>query len=70
LIKNIFGLTNYIKESGTIDKKIKEYPLGVNPILDDSNIVLLQKNYNYLLWSTVTIGLVIISMNVYRKLKE
>jgi hypothetical protein len=39
----------------------------MNRILDDSDIVVLQKNYDYLFWSILAVGAVIISMNIVKK---
>jgi hypothetical protein len=65
--KNKFGLQEYVNELNVTDKKIKHFPKGATYMLDDSNIVVLQKNYDYLLWSTLAIGAVIISMGVMKK---
>lgn len=65
--KNQLGLVDYSGQMIDTDKKIKSFPLGANPIIEDSNIVLLQKNYEYLLWSSLAIGVVIVTMGYYRK---
>ena len=49
------------------NKKIKQFSLGADPMVEDSNIVLLQKNYEYLLWGSIAIGLLIITLGYYRK---
>jgi len=65
--KNKFGLQKYVNELNATDKKIQNFSKGATYMLDDSNIVVLQKNYDYLLWSTLAIGAVIISMGVMKK---
>lgn len=65
--RNQIGLVDYSDQKISTDKKIREFPLGANPIVEDSNIVLLQKNYEYLLWSSIAIGVLIITMGYYRK---
>lgn len=65
--KNQMGLENYTDELLETEQKIKQFPLGPNPLLEDSNIVLLQKNYEYLLWGSIAIGLLIITLGFYRK---
>ena len=50
-------------ESGNFEKNESFY----ENILNDSDIVVLQENYNYLFWSILAIGTVIISMNVLKK---
>lgn len=52
--ENIIGLTNYNSN-------------GVNNILNDSDIVVLQKNYNYLFWSILTTATVLVSINILKK---
>jgi hypothetical protein len=66
-IKNKFGLQEYLNELDAVDKKIQNFTQGATYMLDDSNIVVLQKNYDYLLWSTLAIGAVIISMGIMKK---
>jgi hypothetical protein len=66
-MKNKFGLQQYLNELNVTDTKIKNFTEGATYMLDDSNIVVLQKNYDYLLWSTLAIGAVIISMSVMKK---
>ena len=42
--------------------------MGVDRILDDSDIVVLQKNYDYLFWSILAAGTVLVSMNIVKKM--
>ena len=67
--KNVFGLKDYLKEYGTTNAKINDFPRNsvVDPILQDSDIVVLQKNYSYLFWSTLAIGSVLVTMSVVKK---
>jgi hypothetical protein len=39
---------------------------NIDNILNDSDIVILQKNYNYLFWSILAAGTVLVSMNLAR----
>jgi hypothetical protein len=57
----------YVKDIGITNKKIKQFSTNMNRILDDSDIVVLQKNYDYLFWSILAVGAVIISMNIVKK---
>ena len=40
---------------------------NIQIILKDSDIVVLQKNYNYLFWSILAAGTVLVSMNIVKK---
>lgn len=40
---------------------------GIDNILNDTDIMVLQKNYSYLFWSIIAIGTVIVSMNIIKK---
>ena len=40
---------------------------NMNNIVSDSDIVVLQKNYNYLFWTILATGTVLISMNMIKK---
>ena len=50
-----------------IIKQQKHVGSNLEGILNDSNIVVLQENYNYAAWSILAIGVVIISMNLVKK---
>jgi hypothetical protein len=64
---NIKGIKNYEKEYNKIQKKIKYDVENTSGILDNSDIKVLQQNYNYMFWSILAIGTVIISMNIVKK---
>ena len=65
---NILGVDTYVKDIKTTNHKIKNYPITTyENILQDSDIVVLQKNYDYLFWSIVAVTTVIISMNIVKK---
>ena len=60
---NIKGLKKYMKEYNKIQNKIMNDTTN-SGIFDNSNIKVLQQNYNYMFWSILAIGTVIVSMNV------
>ena len=68
LISNIPGTKEYLKEIGITKTKLQVSPTNVDRILDDSDIVVLQKNYDYLFWSILAAGTVLISMNLVKKM--
>ena len=49
-----------------VNKKIKNYDSNYENILQDSDVVVLQQNYDYLFWSIIAITTVIISMNIVK----
>ena len=62
------NIGNYLKEYKNTNKKIKNLSSGVNDgIIHDSDINILKENYNYLFWSILTVGTVLITMNVTKK---
>jgi len=65
--KNIKDTTYNASEVDNTNTKIKFFDTNVGNILNDSDIVVLQKNYNYLLWTILAAGLVLVSMNVINK---
>jgi len=64
---NIQGINNYVKDIKQINKKIKNYDTNYENILQDSDVVVLQQNYDYLFWSIIAVTTVIISMNIVKK---
>ena len=65
---NIQGINKYVKDIKKTNNKIKNYyNSSYENILQDSDIVVLQKNYDYLFWSIIAITTVIISMNIVKK---
>ena len=64
---NIQGINSYVKDIKKINKKIKNYDTNYENILQDSDVVVLQQNYDYLFWSIIAVTTVIISMNIVKK---
>ena len=70
-IANSNGINNYLDDLTNTNAKISgtsnENSGGIQNILNDSDIVVLQKNYNYLFWSILAAGTVLISINVVKQ---
>ena len=67
-IKTVEGFTGgYLNQLDETRKKINNINKTANNIVNNSEIVVLQRNYEYLLWSFLAIGTVLISVNVARK---
>ena len=64
--KSLEGFTNITQLNDTRNRQLREKQ-NFDTIVHNSDIVVLQKNYSYLLWSILAIGTVIVSMNVVRK---
>ena len=64
---NIQGINTYVKDIKKINKKIQNYDSNYENILQDSDVVVLQQNYDYLFWSIIAVTTVIISMNIVKK---
>jgi hypothetical protein len=69
--QNVTGINDYLTDIKQTDKDIVkvsgESNGNIQNILKDSDIVVLQKNYNYLFWSILATGTVLISMNIVKK---
>jgi hypothetical protein len=61
---NSKGIGDYLKDIETTQEKIKNIGANVDNILNDSDIVVLQKNYNYLFWSILATGTLLVTMNI------
>ncbi len=60
------GIQDYSKGIVSANNKATNFGSNVENILNDSDIVVLQKNYNYLFWSILAVGTVLISMNTIK----
>ena len=65
--KNLRGLDNYLTNLNEVKHKMSGFSSNTDNILDDSDIVVLQKNYDYLFWSILAAGTVLVSMNIVKK---
>jgi hypothetical protein len=75
-VRNSKGLHRYLKQDETINEQIDKFNPNkrseegfrlnnnVDKILQDSDIVVLQKNYEYLFWSILAAGSVVVAMNI------
>jgi len=59
-------VAKFFKEYNEIEEKNK-HTRNFDGILNDSDIVVLQKNYSYILWSILAIGIVIVTLNIIRR---
>jgi hypothetical protein len=65
--KNVQGVGNYLTNLNDTNKKIKGFNTQFERILDESDIVVLQKNYEYLFWTILATGAVLVTMNIVKK---
>ena len=64
---NTDGIQYYLDNLNDINNKVKNFDTNYENILNDSDIIVLQKNYNYLFWSILAAGSVLIAMNINKK---
>jgi hypothetical protein len=64
---NVQGIQDYLQGIKSTNNKINTFDTNVERILSDSDIVVLQKNYNYLFWSILAAGTVLVTMNIVKK---
>lgn len=71
--KNTIGLYNYLKQDEHVQSEIDKMNPNkegfrpnnnIDKILQDSDIVVLQKNYDYLFWTILAAGSVLVAMNI------
>lgn len=65
--QNITELSNYVNNINYTNNKIKGFDTNIDNILKDSDIVVLQKNYDYLFWSIIATATVLVSINIVKK---
>jgi hypothetical protein len=65
--KNMEGLGDYLKDFEKTNTTIKSFNTNIENILNDSDITVLQKNYDYLFWSILAAGAVLVTMNIAKK---
>jgi hypothetical protein len=65
-VKNTTGINKYLNDLNNTNDEINNFPKNLNNILNDSDIFVLQKNYDYLFWAILASGLVLVSMNVLK----
>jgi len=63
---NVDGIEEYLKGYKNTNEKIQNFSTNIQNILSDSDIVVLQKNYDYLFWSILAAGAVLVSMNIVK----
>jgi hypothetical protein len=64
---NVQGVGEYLTDLTQTNNKIKNYNTSIDNILQDSDITVLQKNYDYLFWSILAAGSVLVAMNIVKK---
>ena len=64
---NMEGLDDYLSELERNNNEIKNTNTGMTRIVNDSDIVVLQKNYSYLFWTILATGTVLVTMNMVKK---
>jgi hypothetical protein len=67
MMVNVQGVGKYLTDLTQTNKKIQNYNTSIDNILKDSDIVVLQKNYDYLFWSILAAGSVLVAMNIVKK---
>jgi hypothetical protein len=65
--QNVQGVEDYLTDLNNTKTKIQNFNTTSDNILKDSDIVVLQKNYDYLFWSILAAGSVLVAMNVVNK---
>jgi hypothetical protein len=63
---NVDGIHDYLNGIKNNNKQIKNFDTNIENILQDSDIKVLQQNYNYLFWSILAAGSVLVSMNIVK----
>ena len=64
LLKN---MDKYKKINEDFSKQSGTYAVNINGILSETDQQVLQQNYNYMFWSILAIGIIIIIMNMKKR---
>jgi hypothetical protein len=64
--QNVEGIKDYLSGINNANNKISKFDTTFERILTNSDINVLKENYNYLFWSILAAGTVIVSMNVMK----
>ena len=64
--KNVKGIKKYLEGIGKTNMEASNFDTTFERVLTDSDINILKENYNYLFWSILAAGTVIVSMNVLK----
>jgi hypothetical protein len=64
--KNVEGIQEYLTGIGNANGKVSNFDTTFERILTNSDINVLKQNYNYLFWSILAAGTVIVSINVMK----
>jgi len=64
---NVKGIDDYLTNLNKTNLSISNFSTNMDNILDDSDIVALQKNYDYLFWTILATGTVLVSMNIVKQ---
>ena len=67
MTNNENGLTDYVTNLSNTRNNITNFDTNYDNILNDTEIVTLQKNYEYLFWSILASGTVLVSINYLKK---
>jgi hypothetical protein len=65
--KNIKETDVYLSKLKQTKNSIQNMTTGISNVLENSDIVVLQRNYDYLFWSVLAVGIVLVSLNVTKK---
>ena len=65
--KNVNGIKDYLQGVVSTNDKIVHFDNNAENMLNDSDITVLKHNYDYLFWSILATGTVLLSMNVLKK---
>ena len=64
---NISGLENYLSDLKNTNEQIQTTNTGMTRIINESDIIVLQKNYTYLFWTILATGTVLVTMSIAKK---
>lgn len=65
--QNYTGINDYLKGIKNTNEKIQNFNTNIENILSDSDIVVLQKNYNYIFWSILAAITLLVTVNIVKK---
>ena len=64
--KNVKGIKKQLKKLQNLQGQVQNFDLSTGRILDNSDVTVLQQNYNYMFWSILAVGGSLLAMNVLK----
>jgi hypothetical protein len=66
--KNVGGLQDYVKQMNLTKKKTDFFNTNIENIANESDIKILQQNYNYMFWTILATATILVAMSIPKRI--